>query len=1023
MAQDIMAGQPAGQVETNSSDGSITAPASSSTQPSLASDSVVDAVSSLRALALSTMRSKRRKEPSASQVIPGKPLSGRPATVPSEVDLLDYGSEEVQKTQDVPEALTGSNVGTSVNEGSKQNSRDVELREEGEISDEDIQDSPGPPTDTPVNSARTFSEFVSQKSGSPLPTSAISTLAPTASSQPSPQSAFREQGLSTARDQWNNWVPDEDHVRPGLKMSMDQFNLVKELVLDLLGWGVSPEYLVDCGLTREAIFYTFTELNLRLPRNLDVSGLSPFPPPELTVVNNTQQSQIVPTRRQSISHPLPVKPAGYTVVPPVVSANADVIKNNINSHNLSDMEAQRRQELQARKAVLATRKKKITIVTSEQGAASSPTTHSAVANTSVNLGAFVSVAPTEAVDDFLNSMLEDTAPLPVSAPPSRLRALSGGVALGILPVLDSPVSTDAMDVDADDIPGLGSHRRQHYPDSMHTLQARSPSPQNIASAGASSSIMETGLDGVNVSLRSTPTPTPTVSADIDRVMIQIPSAQTVHNKRGTKRPVAMDFVDLDQNVPTITRSTMYPPAVHPPYMRRKMESFAGLGANKSRRCVIDVSDSEEEEPGGRGHDEEGVASVSSSSNQDGLRVNFSTSSSRPESSRPPSRISNTPAKPASPNLPTPETLMEKEKEIKRMRELIARRELLRLRKLAEVQKTRTPAGSPPPSSGSIAVREEALSTSTESVIAVKVEDADGAPELASAVSDSVGRVAHPWTESESSCEQEDVDAVMQDLTEPGLMSDSSSSTPIDIKKSVIEHCDTGERVLTTEAKEEQRPSTMQDQMILEENITATPVDVNLHTSSARDIDARPPGVSIFTDYSSPFHSYPLLRSRSRVVADLASEVHSPSCVSFSSLSSILPSADERVNTTQKTAIPDLRPLRVAVILREVGSDLDRRICQYEVPGGGMCRDKTCADVHLGDLEPDDHETARYLIETMPDILQTYDESEVVDQLLQARQKKATIGKISAQGTETPSTSCSLEATVAEAIAALVGVGR
>lgn len=78
----------------------------------------------------------------------------------------------------------------------------------------------------------------------------------------------------------------------------------------------------------------------------------------------------------------------------------------------------------------------------------------------------------------------------------------------------------------------------------------------------------------------------------------------------------------------------------------------------------------------------------------------------------------------------------------------------------------------------------------------------------------------------------------------------------------------------------------------------------------------------FLPYSSPFHSYPLLRSRTRVASDSTS----------------------RQNL-------DLRPLRVAIALRET-TDTGRRICQYEIPGGGTCHDRTCADVHLADFEPD-----------------------------------------------------------------------
>ncbi|KAF7974225.1 hypothetical protein HWV62_13098 [Athelia sp. TMB] len=42
----------------------------------------------------------------------------------------------------------------------------------------------------------------------------------------------------------------------------------KDVVLDLLGWGVTPEYLVDAGVSSEALYTIFKDLNLRLPTNL-----------------------------------------------------------------------------------------------------------------------------------------------------------------------------------------------------------------------------------------------------------------------------------------------------------------------------------------------------------------------------------------------------------------------------------------------------------------------------------------------------------------------------------------------------------------------------------------------------------------------------------------------------------------------------------------------------------------------------------------------------------------------------------
>lgn len=46
-------------------------------------------------------------------------------------------------------------------------------------------------------------------------------------------------------------------------MTAEEFIEAKSTILDLLGWGVPSEYFINCGLTREAIFYAFTELNLK----------------------------------------------------------------------------------------------------------------------------------------------------------------------------------------------------------------------------------------------------------------------------------------------------------------------------------------------------------------------------------------------------------------------------------------------------------------------------------------------------------------------------------------------------------------------------------------------------------------------------------------------------------------------------------------------------------------------------------------------------------------------------------------
>ncbi|KAJ6585076.1 hypothetical protein B0H19DRAFT_1108058, partial [Mycena capillaripes] len=144
-------------------------------------------------------------------------------------------------------------------------------------------------------------------------------------------------------------------------------------------------------------------------------------------------------------------------------------------------------------------------------------------------------------------------------------------------------------------------------------------------------------------------------------------------------------------------------------------------------------------------------------------------------------------------------------------------------------------------------------------------------------------------------------------------------------------------------------------------------------------------------YDSLFECYPLLRLRSQQATSegqrsstqashsspttTCSSSHSSSLSSFSSSSSIssissLPSfSSSTYNST--FPLPNLKPLKLATC-----SALDpaKRICQYEVPGGGVCRDAGCEDVHLnrvgreggaGVVEPSDADTAEYLYNLLP----------------------------------------------------------
>lgn len=78
-----------------------------------------------------------------------------------------------------------------------------------------------------------------------------------------------------------------------------------------------------------------------------------------------------------------------------------------------------------------------------------------------------------------------------------------------------------------------------------------------------------------------------------------------------------------------------------------------------------------------------------------------------------------------------------------------------------------------------------------------------------------------------------------------------------------------------------------------------------------------------------FASYPLLRlSLQTSLAGVSSSPKESSAPSF--------------------PLPDLRPLREASLIKSI--DPSKFLCQYEVPGGGVCRDANCEDVHLSRLD-------------------------------------------------------------------------
>lgn len=404
-------------------------------------------------------------------------------------------------------------------------------------------------------------------------------------------------------------------------VNASEYESAKDTILDLLGWGVDPEYLTDTGLSREVIFYVFTELRLRLPRNLDPTGLIPVfsiaessltsgnPSQAYTAPNtpNTRSNAAMPpppslppryeppsVSSSRISHPsLPQKPAPPTLLsvlsetraiqrqnrqsappptrtdsPPMPqpSARTDIRDSGPETGgsdaNLHEMEQRRKQELIARKAAIASRKNKAAVHT-----AGVPAPSSSVDTSMHDVHAVADTDPAASVDAFLSSIESPTPDK--DAVPAHFRRHG---------------SPEAMEVE--DIPGLSGHEKPVVSRSSYNDH---PSRQSSTGQSAFDEPPPTSTESND----SRPSDLMDVSFDSVDMVDEIPGTID-YMRRGVKRPIASDFVDFEGIPPRPHTSNGY--SNGPPSMRRKAtNSFASVSG--MRRCVIDLSDSESDGEG------------------------------------------------------------------------------------------------------------------------------------------------------------------------------------------------------------------------------------------------------------------------------------------------------------------------------------------------------------------------------------------------------------------------------------------
>lgn len=317
------------------------------------------------------------------------------------------------------------------------------------------------------------------------------------------------------------------------------------------------------------------------------------------------------------------------------------------SGNLDEMETLRRQELQARKAVLASRKPKLGAHNnlSKPSSAHSPSSVNPQ-NSSYNPLAPQAKSPTRPS----STTSEQKALVPVKIVDDFLKSITSG------PSADS--------AGGDDVEG---HTLTRSPESMEM-----DFDSNVHNGPSSAGSRDATWDSADLSAVHS-----SISNDLQSTSgfrHPLPSRRS-----SMKRPVASDFVDFD---PT-SRDSPYPPSMthnggsnnHSRDASSFTPNFANLAA--TRKVVIDFSDTEDEE------DANGV----NSQLDDGHHLSSHTPivSSGSTSLRTSASSASTPEPvPALLTSVTPQALLLKEQEIKRMKEMIAEREKNRLKKLANL---------------------------------------------------------------------------------------------------------------------------------------------------------------------------------------------------------------------------------------------------------------------------------------------------------------------------------------------------
>lgn len=341
----------------------------------------------------------------------------------------------------------------------------------------------------------------------------------------------------------------------------DEIFEAKVLVLDILGWGVPPVYLLECGISELAVVVCLSELKLRIPQVLEhLLDQAEREVRRAAEANSVQES----------SQNRPPTPLSATAAPFHPASSQQPVASTSQQHpvtkpvDLNDIEQQRRQELLARRAVLQSMQR-------AKGSSTQPDADHGVPGSSASTVGALPTPPIQdgEVDAFLADLIPD------------------GDA-----VMENGQQHEQMEVEQA-LVGQSedeSRSRTRSPPSHHDT----PSAQPDYPSGLPRFSSDTTNGWTDY---STPGAAPSSHTYPSRFQ------SNANQRRNAKRPVAADFVEYaSQDTSAASTSRAAPTRSYTTDSSNSAKRRRHFGPSTQHRLVIDLSDDEAESANGDEHD-------------------------------------------------------------------------------------------------------------------------------------------------------------------------------------------------------------------------------------------------------------------------------------------------------------------------------------------------------------------------------------------------------------------------------------